>query len=156
MIATSLGAGDAALARRQAGRLVGWGTAGGLLLGLIYLPLGSVLPGVFTTDADVLNQVGSVWLIVALLQPVGGVVFVLDGVLMGAGDFRFLLGSTATAALAVLAPLGVVALILDWGLVGVWAAMAAMMVVRLAAMVWRWRSGRWAVADVPVSAAGAA
>ena len=147
MIATSLGARDSALARRQAGRLVAWGAAGGLLLGMIYLPLGGVLPGVFTTDGAVLREVRSVWVIIAMLQPVGGIVFVLDGVLMGAGDFRFLLASTAAAALAVLAPLGIVALLLDWGLVGVWLAMAAMMAVRLGTMVWRWRSGRWAGAD---------
>jgi putative MATE family efflux protein len=152
MIATSLGAGDRALARAQASRLVAWGAAGGLLLGLVYLPLGGVLPGIFSTDATVLREVGSVWLIVALLQPVGGIVFVLDGVLMGAADFRFLLGSTAAAALGVLAPVGIAALVLDWGLVGVWLAMAAMMAVRLAAMVWRWRSGRWAVLDAPLSA----
>lgn len=144
MIATSLGAGDRALARAQSNRLVGWGLAGGALLGLIYLPLGGVLPGVFSTDAAVLAGVGSVWVIVAALQPLGGVVFVLDGILMGAGDFRFLFGSTALAALGVLVPLSAVALLLDWGLPGVWAAMSAMMAVRLLATVWRWRSGGWA------------
>ncbi|MPZ71754.1 MAG: MATE family efflux transporter [Nitriliruptorales bacterium] len=146
MIATALGAGDSVLARAQSNRLVGWALAGGALLGVIYLPLGSVLPGIFTTDVAVLGAVSSVWVIVALLQPVGGVVFVLDGVLMGAGDFTFLFGSTALASLAILVPIGLAALALGWGLEGVWLGMAAMMLVRLMATVWRWRSGRWAAA----------
>ena len=145
MIATALGARDPALAKVQSNRLVGWGLGGGLLLGVLYLPLGGVLPGVFTTDAAVLAAVGGVWAIVAALQPVGGVVFVLDGILMGAGDFRFLLSSTALAALGVLVPIGLAALAFDWGLTGVWVAMAGMMAVRLVATVWRWRSGAWAV-----------
>lgn len=144
MIASSLGAGDPQRAIAQSRRLVGWGLAGGIVIGLGYLALAGVLPGVFTTDASVLALVAGVWGIVAILQPIGGVVFVLDGILMGAGDFRFLLYSTAGAALGALVPVGLMAVAFDWGLQGVWAGMAAMMLVRLITIVWRWRSGRWA------------
>src|SRR5690606_21731210 len=78
------------------------------------------------------------------LQPVGGVVFVLDGVLMGAGDFRFLLVSTAVAALGVLVPVALAALAFDWGLPGIWAGMAGLMAVRGGLIVWRLRDGSWA------------
>ena len=144
MIASALGAGDPQRAIAQSRRLVGWGLAGGIGIGFGYLALGGVLPGVFTTDASVLALVAGVWGTVAILQPIGGVVFVLDGVLMGAGDFRFLLYSTAGAALGALVPVGLLAVAFDWGLQGVWAGMAAMMLVRLVTIVWRWRSGRWA------------
>lgn len=143
MVATALGAGDPARARAESRRILGWGLAGGLVIGVVYLPLGGVLPGVFTRDAEVIAGVTGVWVIIAALQPAGGVVFVLDGILMGAGDFRFLLTSTAAAALGALVPVGLLALALDWGLQGVWAGMVAMMAVRLAATLWRWRSGRW-------------
>ncbi len=85
----------------------------------------------------------TVRLLIAALQPVGGVVFVLDGILMGAGDFRFLFASTAVAALAGLAPLAVLAVVADWGLLGVWTRMVALMAIRLAATVARVRGGRW-------------
>lgn len=145
MIASALGAGDTRRAIEQSRRLVWWGLAGGIVIGLGYFALAGALPGVFTTDDPVLALVASVWWIVAALQPIGGVVFVLDGVLMGAGDFRFLLWSTAGAALGALVPVGLLAVAFDWGLPGVWAGMAAMMLVRLVTIVWRWRSGAWAV-----------
>lgn len=91
-----------------------------------------------------LAAVATVWPIVALLQPVGGVVFVLDGVLMGAEDYRYLWWSTAAAALLALAPLAVLALARGWGLPGIWVAMCALMAVRLATTAGRLASGRWA------------
>lgn len=143
MVATALGAGDAARAHAESRRILGWGLVGGLVLGLLYLPLGGVLPRVFSEDQQVLVGVASVWVIIAALQPLGGMVFVLDGILMGAGDFRFLLASTAAASLGVLVPIALVALALDWGLAGVWAGMGGLMVVRLITALSRWRSGRW-------------
>jgi putative MATE family efflux protein len=146
MIATALGAGDTTRAMAESKRLIAWGLAAGVVIAAVYLPLGGVLPGVFSRDAAVLAAVGSVWVIVAALQPVGGIVFVLDGILMGAGDFRFLFLSTAAAALVALVPVGVLSLAQGWGLRGVWAGMAALMLVRLFTIVWRWRTGRWITA----------
>jgi putative MATE family efflux protein len=146
LVATALGAGRPDLARADARRLLGYGLAGGVAIGAVYLALAGVLPQVFTTDPEVLAGVGSVWLLIAALQPVGGVVFVLDGILMGAGDFRFLFRSTALAALAGLAPVAVAAVVFDLGLVGIWWGMVALMSVRLVTTVWRLRDGRWAAA----------
>lgn len=144
MVGTALGAGRPAQARAEARRLVGWGLAAGTLIGVAYLALAGPLPRVFTTDPGVLAEVADVWVVIAVLQPVGGVVFVLDGVLMGAGDFRFLFWSTAAAALLALVPLCLAALVFGWGLPGIWAGMAALMGVRLAATVTRSTGGRWA------------
>lgn len=144
MIATALGAGRPDVALVQGRRLVAWGVAAGIVIGLGYAALGGVLPGVFTRDREVLAAVSGVWVIVAALQPVGGVVFVLDGLLMGAEDYRFLFLSTAGAALLVLVPVGLLAIWQGWGLRGVWAGMTALMTVRLVTTVARWRGGAWA------------
>lgn len=143
MIGTALGAGRPEQARADARRLIGWGLLTGTLIGAGYLALAVPLPRVFTTDAVVLAEVADVWLIIALLQPVGGIVFVLDGVLMGAGDFRYLFWSTAVAALGALVPVCLAALVLGWGLPGIWAGMAALMAVRLVTTVGRFLGGRW-------------
>jgi putative MATE family efflux protein len=144
LVATALGAGRPEVARHDARRLTLYGLAGGTLIGLGYLALAGPLPRLFTSDPAVLAEVRSVWLLIALLQPVGGVAFVLDGVLMGAGDFRFLFWSTAAAALLGLVPLAVLAAVLGTGLLGVWWGMVALMLVRLVTTLWRLRSGRWA------------
>jgi len=143
MIGTALGAGRIAEAHDAAWRLLGWGVAFGFVVGIAYLALAGVLPQAFTTDAQVIAAVGSVWVIVAVLQPVGGVVFVLDGILMGAGDFRFLWWSTALASLGALVPICLLALRFGWGLPGIWAGMAALMVVRAVLTIWRLRSEGW-------------
>lgn len=151
MIATSLARGETAQARRQALFLLRYGAAAGLVIGVGYLLVSGPLPTLFTEDTAVLREVRGVWVLVALLQPVGGVVFVLDGVFMGAHDYRFLLVSTAVASLGVLAPLAFLALVLDAGLTGVWLGMAALMAVRLLASLWR--LGRWDRVAAPAGAA---
>jgi putative MATE family efflux protein len=145
MVGTALGAGLVAEARDTAVRLLWWGTGFGFVVGGAYLALEGVLPQVFTTDPEVLATVATVWGIVALLQPVGGVVFVLDGILMGAGDFRFLWWSTALASLGGLVPVCLLALRDGWGLRGIWAGMTVLMLVRAVLTVWRLRTGAWAV-----------
>jgi putative MATE family efflux protein len=145
MIATALGAGLVAEARGTALRLLAWGSGFGFLVGAAYLLAADVLPAVFTTDADVLAAVSAVWGLVALLQPIGGVVFVLDGILMGAADFRFLWWSTALASLGGLVPVCLLSLHFGWGLQGIWVGMVVMMVARAVLTVWRLRSGAWAV-----------
>ena len=146
MIATALGAGRVDQARAAAVRLVGWGTAFGFVVGAVYLVAEGVLPGVFTTDPAVLTAVTSVWVLVALLQPIGGVAYVLDGILMGAGDFRFLWWSTALAAWGGLVPICLLALWFGWGLPGIWWGMVVMMIGRAVLTVARLKSGAWAVA----------
>jgi Na+-driven multidrug efflux pump len=79
------------------------------------------------------------------LQPVAGVVFALDGVLLGAGDAAFLRTTTLLAAVAAFLPLVWASLVFGWGLAGIWTGLAGFMLVRLAAVALRARSGRWAV-----------
>lgn len=146
LVGTALGARRPDVAAADARKLLGWGLVAGIAIGVAYLALAGPLPRVFTTEAAVLSEVRDVWFLIALLQPVGGIVFVLDGVLMGARDFTFLLWSTALAALGCLVPVSVAALMLGWGLPGIWWGMAAMIGVRLIATVARVRGVAWTVA----------
>jgi Na+-driven multidrug efflux pump len=79
------------------------------------------------------------------MQPVAGVVFALDGVLIGAGDVAFLRTITVIAAVGAFAPLNLAALHWGWGISGVWAGLTAFIVVRLIGMVLRTHGGRWLV-----------
>lgn len=148
MVGTALGRGDVERARRDAWVLTGWGVVAGIVVMAVYLPLGGVLPGVFTTDPDVIAAVGQVWVLVALLQPIGGVAFVLDGVFIGAGDFTFLLLATAGSVVLGLLPVTWATLEFGWGLSGLWWAVVALMVMRAVVMVLRLRGHAWSrVAD---------
>jgi len=71
-------------------------------------------------------------------------VFALDGILIGAGDARFLAGAMLAAA-AVFVPLVLLALALGWGIVGVWSAILVLMGARLAPLVVRFAGRRWAL-----------
>jgi Na+-driven multidrug efflux pump len=79
------------------------------------------------------------------LLPAAGVVYALDGVLIGAGDVRYLRDLTLTAALGGFLPAIWAAYALDLGLGGVWAGLGLFTLVRLTTLLLRLRSGRWAV-----------
>jgi putative MATE family efflux protein len=119
---------------------VGLGTAFAALM----LVLSSVLPRAFTGDAAVLDQAALLWPLFAVMQPLNGAVFALDGILIGAGDGPFLAGSMVAAFLACVAVL-IASLAGDWGIRGVWAALVILIVVRLTLMTARFRRGRWLV-----------
>jgi Na+-driven multidrug efflux pump len=83
------------------------------------------------------------------MQPLTGVVFALDGVLLGAGDAAYLRTWTLAAAAAGFLPLTWASLGFGWGLAGIWSGLTALVVIRLVAVTLRVRSGRWAVAGTP-------
>ncbi len=143
MVGTSLGSGETSLAYQQTKRLLGWGVVTGIVLTPVVFALGGLAPRLFTRDAGVLIDIGQVWWLMALLLPIGGVVFVADGILMGIGDLRFLLWSTALASLGALVPIGLIALRLEGGILGLWVGMAALMVVRGTTCVWRLSPAGW-------------
>jgi Na+-driven multidrug efflux pump len=116
----------------------------GCAFAFVLLALAGVLPRIFTGDAAVLHEATLLWPLFALMQPLNGAVFALDGVLIGASDGPFLALSMAGAFLACATVL-LVALEEDWGIRGVWAALVVLIVVRLAAMLSRFRRGRWLV-----------
>jgi Na+-driven multidrug efflux pump len=102
------------------------------------------VPRIFTGDPLVLERAGAIWLLFALMQPLNGAVFALDGILIGAGDGPYLAWSMV-AAFAVAAAVALAAAAFDWGIVGVWSALVVLIVVRLALMWRRFASRRWLV-----------
>lgn len=141
MVGTAIGQSRTRYALALTKRLLRWGAVAGLVLAPVILALGGLAPRLFTRDAAVLSQVGQAWWILAIILPMGGIVFVADGILIGSGDFRFLMWSTGLSALAVLAPIAVASAALGWGITGLWSGMAAMLFTRLAASLWRILSG---------------
>jgi putative MATE family efflux protein len=145
LVGAALGGGNERRARAVAGQVTGYGLGLGLALGVLFAALAGVLPLAFTTDPGVLAEIPHAWWFFVALQPVAGVVFALDGVLLGAGDAAFLRTATLISAGCGFLPLIFVSLAFGWGLVGIWTGLAAFMLLRLAAVVIRTRSGRWAV-----------
>ena len=145
-----LGSGDAAGARAATALMVRWGIWGGVVLGLGLLALHRVLPALFTDDPAVRSAIAAGLVVVALCQPLSGYVFVVDGVLIGAGDGRWLAGSMTLVLLAYV-PVVLLARAVggDHGpeaaVVTLWLAFTAFMVLRGACMAWRIRGDAWAV-----------
>jgi putative MATE family efflux protein len=146
IVGRALGAGDPAGARATARRMIGWSVGVGSLFALGLLAVGSIVPPLFSPDPAVHERAAALWPLFALMQPVGGAVFALDGILIGAGDARFLKWSMLFAAGGVFAPIAALSLVLGWGLVGVWWGLNALMLARVATLGARFRGGRWAVA----------
>lgn len=145
LVGAALGAEAAQTARNLARTVTGYGLAFGIVLGGLFAALSGVIPDLFTSDVAVLGQIAVAWWFFVALQPVGGVVFALDGVLLGAGDVAFLRNVTLGAAVVGFLPLVWASMVLGWGLAGIWSGLTAFIVVRLVAVLARLRSGRWAV-----------
>jgi putative MATE family efflux protein len=144
LIGADLGAGRPVAARATAKRLTLVGLGYGVAFLLAILALLPILPDVFTASADVHDQLVYIWPWLVLLLPVAGVVFALDGVLIGAGDLRFMRNMTVISIASGL-PFTWLTLVFGWGLTGIWGGIAVFMLVRLAMILWRLRSGEWAV-----------
>ncbi len=86
----ALGAGDVAGARSATRTMLVWGVMGGGMLGILVLATHSALPRLFSSDPAVQSALAAALVVVAFSQPIAGFVFVLDGVLIGAGDGRWL------------------------------------------------------------------
>jgi putative MATE family efflux protein len=145
LVGAALGAGLAGRARGLAWQVTGYGLIFGSGLGVLFAALAGVLPHAFTSDASVLGEIPHAWWFFVALQPIAGVVFALDGVLLGAGDAAFLRTATIFGAVTGFLPLVWLSLAFDWGLTGIWTGLSLFMVIRLATVLARARSGRWAV-----------
>ncbi len=145
----ALGEGDAAAARALTRRMLTWGVLAGAAIGLVVLGVHAMAGAAFSPDPAVRETVGAVLLVLAVAQPLSGWVFVLDGVLIGAGDAGYLawtglinLMVYLPAAWAVAEFGGVGAT----GLVWLWVAYTgAYMAARAATLGLRYRGDRWLV-----------
>ncbi|MFE6757799.1 MATE family efflux transporter [Streptomyces sp. NPDC057684] len=144
IIGRYLGADDAQGARDACRRMVQWGIAAGVVLGLLVIVSRPLFIPLFTNDQAVQHVALPALLMVALSQPICGIVFVLDGVLMGAGDGPYLAWAML-ATLAVFTPVALLVPVFGGGLTALWGAMTLMMTVRMLTLWLRSRSGRWIV-----------
>lgn len=145
LVGAALGAGAAAEARGLARRIGLLGAACGGAFALLIAAGAGVVPGWFSDDGQVREQAMVAWPWFVAMLPLAGVVFALDGVLIGAGDVRYLRNLTIVAALGGFLPAIWLAYGLDLGLGGIWAGLTLFVVLRLIALLLRLRSGRWAV-----------
>jgi putative MATE family efflux protein len=158
----SLGAGDREATRRTTDLMIRWGVWGGVVAGLVLLGALRWLPQLFTGDQDVRRVLASALLIVALSQPLSGYVFVIDGVLIGAGDARWLAKAMVVNLLLYLPLiLGVYALG-PWllstepevrgmrhAMLWLWLAFTGFMAIRAVLLGMRVRTDRWMVVGAP-------
>ncbi|MEU7767350.1 MATE family efflux transporter [Nocardia sp. NPDC049190] len=147
----ALGAGDAVGARRLAWRVTQWSEVFSVVLAVCFAAGASVIPTLFTDDPEVVDRTHVVWWFFVALIPVAGIVFALDGVLLGAGDAAYLRTSTLAAAMLGFLPAIWLSLAFGWGVAGIWSGLVAFMLLRLVAVAVRASSGRWARvgAEVP-------
>jgi putative MATE family efflux protein len=139
-----LGAGDVTAAQAATRRMITWGAVYGVIFSVVLLAIRPALPPVFGLAPDVRRLLLAVLLVVIVQQPAAGVVFVLDGVLIGAGDQDYL----ALAGLVTLAVFGAAAwavLATGSGLVVLWLAYCAWMAARFATLTLRVRGTKWLV-----------
>ena len=144
LVGRFLGAGLGDRAREVSRRMIQWGVVVGVVFGVVAVAGVPVLPALFSADPEVRRLTGYLLVWVAVMQPVNAVAFVLDGVLIGAGDVRFL----AWAMVADAAVFGVAAgfvLALDLGIGWLWAALALFMAARAATLYARWQRPHWQV-----------
>ena len=144
IVGRMLGAADADGAHAAAVRMIAWSVVVGLVFAAVLAPLSYALPRAFTDDPRVLHEAALLWPFLAAMQPLGAAVFALDGILIGAGDTRYLMWSMLAAS-GLFVTLAALALSFDWGVVGVWAALDVLIAARLALLGPRFARRRWAV-----------
>ncbi|WP_194396880.1 MATE family efflux transporter [Microbacterium atlanticum] len=152
LIGKGLGAEDTRLVRRVLGRTVAWGAWFGIVVGAVIAALSGVIGLLFTGDPGIAALVQPALLVLAVAQPVCGVVFVLDGVLIGAGDARYLAIVGVLNLVPFLPALLLVAALQPAGAAGLaWLAVAffgVYMLARLITLGWRVRGAAWMTVGV--------
>lgn len=120
-------------ARRLARRMLAWGVVWGTFLAVVFWGLRQALPGWFTHEPEVVIMVSSLMPFVALSQPLNSMVFVLDGILIGAADFGFLAAAMVGASLLTCG-----LLVTAGSLSGIWWAIMMLMTARFLPLGWRY------------------
>ena len=124
--------------------MVGWGVAVGLVALVIFGIGAPFLPTLFTNDPMVAALAVTAMIHLALMQPINGVVFALDGILIGAGDQKYLAQAMVIAAI-IFVPLALTTPRFGLGLGWLWATIWVLMGTRAITLAWRFRSDKWLV-----------
>ena len=140
----ALGAGTASVARRVGIKVIRYSLIFAGALAAIFVVLHSVIPRIFTQDKAVLDAIAGPWWIMVAMIVLGGIVFAVDGVLLGAADAVFLRNASIIAVVLGFLPGVWISYALDSGLTGVWCGLLAFICIRLFAVWWRFQSMKWA------------
>ena len=143
LVGAALGGGDAGRARTTAVQVARWGLAAGVGTGLVLAAGWWILPEAFTSSPAVVGQAHLLWPFLAGMQPAAGVLFALDGVLIGAGDVAYMRTLTLVSGLVVFVPLNLAALHWGWGIAGVWGGLTGFVLARLVGMILRTSGSAW-------------
>jgi putative MATE family efflux protein len=148
LVAKYLGSGQKGKAYEMGRTLILCGVGAGLIFGIVFLGVQDAIVSFFTNSPDVKLLLGSgVILLVALFQPLNGIVFVLDGLLIGARDTRFLMWAMLIGGMGIFVPISWMSLHLGWGLTGIWAGVSALMSWRLITLLYRFFSRSWSASQ---------
>lgn len=143
LVGLRLGAGEERLARDVMRHVVGWGVGFGVVIAALLLALRPFVGVVFTPDVGVHAALAPTLLVLAGLVPIGGAAFMLDGVLIGAGDMRFLALASALTVV-IYAPLAWTVHANGWGLAQLWLAYTGWIIARAVILGLRVRGEAWA------------
>ncbi|WP_228496173.1 MATE family efflux transporter [Corynebacterium afermentans] len=145
---SALGRGGAQQARAVGLKVLKYSMVFAVALSAVFAVFAVPIQTLFTSDPDVVDTLRVPWFLLIGMILVGGAVFALDGVLLGAADAAFLRNLTLFSLLAVALPIILAAGVFGWGLTGIWVGQLAQVATRLIGVVWRFRSMRWAVSGV--------
>ncbi len=145
LVGAALGAGAVSLAKAVARRVTVFSAIAASALAAVFAAGSAVVPELFTDDRSVLAAITVPWWFLVAQLPFAGIVFALDGVLLGAGDAVFMRTATVVSALVGFLPLTWLSLAFGWGLTGIWSGLTMFVVLRLVFVGWRAVSGRWAI-----------
>lgn len=144
LIGKTLGEGAVGQSRAMTARMVMWSIWLGVGLGALLLVARPWLPEWFSDDAQVITIMSGALLVLAVLQPMSGVLFAIDGVLIGAGDTVWLAWAQVVVFAAFL-PAAWLVLQFNLGVTGLWWALGWFLLLRTALVVWRVRGSAWIV-----------
>ncbi|MDX6578771.1 MAG: hypothetical protein QOJ47_320 [Gaiellales bacterium] len=145
LIGSLLGSGEVDAAWALGRRLLRYGAVFGSAIAVLLVVLHGVIPPLFTNDHRVHQQASVLWPWLVAMMPFAGVLFALDGVLLGAGDLAFMRNVTALAAFGGFLPLVLATSVWGLGLAGIWAALSLFIGIRLLTGVLHWRGRAWLV-----------
>lgn len=152
LIGKGLGAGDIPAVKHVLARTVAWGGWFGVIVGGVIAALSGVIGLAFTGDPALAALIQPALIVLAVAQPIAGIVFVLDGVLMGSGDVRYLAIAGGLNLVPFLPALWIISTVGVDGTAGVtWLAIAFFgiyLLARFATLGWRVKTGGWLNASV--------
>ena len=150
LIGNSLGAGNREQTRAITGTTMRGSAIVGLTLGILVALSSPLVARAFTTSSEVVNAVIPALIVAAAIQPISGIVFALDGILIGAGDARYL-AVAGLVTLVIYLPAALAVGAVGASFVWLWVAYGWFQIARLATLWWRERHDDWLVigANIP-------